>query len=334
MAHFLSPPGTPQRTPSPNLTEYSLTTIHSSEADAYFREEGGRRFPVGADHPTSLPVDADESNRLRSQHLALKILLGSNHFGPMHQIITPSSPTDRRRRRVLDVYSTPGVWVQDLSVEYPNVKFVGVDIAPSVMHYPKDNLQFEIYNFPRDGFSCPDGHYDVVHARHTLTQIRDLPNLLVEIKRALRHGGLFMFGEIEMTILNADGRISVNTPGSNALLGHFRRALEAQGIRTNGAHEIDQWLEAVGGFGPVAHQVHMYPIGGAWLPPTQSRLREVGRLTLQNMERLAASMKPVLRHSGLSSQQVDQLVEAHLRDIRNPDSKAFLRYHTVWSIKE
>jgi len=77
---------------------------------AYFREEGGRRFPIGVEHPTSLPLDSAEANRLRGQHLALKILMGSNHFGPLHQILTPTHPGDRRRRRVLDVYSTPGIW--------------------------------------------------------------------------------------------------------------------------------------------------------------------------------------------------------------------------------
>ncbi len=44
-----------------------------------------------------------------------------------------------------------------MSLEYPtDVKFVGVDVAPSVLHYPKDNLIFEIYNFPRQGryYSC------------------------------------------------------------------------------------------------------------------------------------------------------------------------------------
>lgn len=78
---------------------------------AYFREEGGRRFPAGSDHPVSLPMDTAEANRLNGQHMALKILLnGKNYFGPLDQILRPSQPGDRRRRRVLDVYSTPGVW--------------------------------------------------------------------------------------------------------------------------------------------------------------------------------------------------------------------------------
>lgn len=76
-----------------------------------------------------------------------------------------------------------------MAVEFPGVKCVGVDVAPSFLHYPKDNLVFEIYNFPRQGkpsaahrwypvpiprvpgFSADDGSYDVVHARGVVLQV-------------------------------------------------------------------------------------------------------------------------------------------------------------------
>ena len=140
-----------------------------------------------------------------------------------------------------------------------------------------------------------------------------------------------------MDTYTEDGRkseVTNATPGINALNSLFKRAVEAQGIRTNGAIEVDQWIDAVGGFSVPVHQVAMFPIGGAWIPDSQPRVKEVGRLMLQNMERLSASMKPVLRHLGLSSQQVETLVEGQLQDLRNPSTRAFKRYHTVWAIKE
>lgn len=43
-----------------------------------------------------------------------------------------------------------------MSVEFPTgVKFVGVDVAPSVLYRPADNISFEIYNFPRQGQFIP-----------------------------------------------------------------------------------------------------------------------------------------------------------------------------------
>ncbi|KAG8908303.1 hypothetical protein FRB99_007837 [Tulasnella sp. 403] len=329
----ISPPVTPQRTPSPGGgTDYSFTTIHSSEAEAYFREEAGRKFPAGSDHPTTLPMDTAEGNRLRGLHMALKILLGKNHFGPLDDILKPSRVEPHRRRKVLDVYSTPGVWIQEMSVEYPTgVKFVGVDVAPSVLHYPKENVAFEIYNFPRQGFSCDDAYYDAVHARGI---IRDVPNLVAEIRRILRSGGIFMFGEMELAMFGADGRNSAECPGINALYTYFKRAVEAQGIRSNGVNEIDQWIEAVGGFRKPVHQMHLFPIGGQWLSPSHSELREVGRLMLQNQQRLAESMKPVLLHYGLSQAQVETIVGNALRDLSNPAVRLYNKYHTVYAIRE
>lgn len=56
-------------------------------------------------------MDTSEKNRLNDLHLTLKTLLGGrNWFGPLDRVLMPSNPSDRRRRRVLDVYSTPGIW--------------------------------------------------------------------------------------------------------------------------------------------------------------------------------------------------------------------------------
>ena len=55
-------------------------------------------------------MDSAEATRLTGQHMALKILLGENFFGPLDQLLRPASPSDRRRKKVLDVYSTPGIW--------------------------------------------------------------------------------------------------------------------------------------------------------------------------------------------------------------------------------
>jgi hypothetical protein len=140
-----------------------------------------------------------------------------------------------------------------------------------------------------------------------------------------------------MDTYTEDGRkseLTNATPRMSALSNLFKRAMESQGIRTNGATEVDEWIEAVGGFSAPVHQVTMFPIGSAWVPDSQAQMKEVGRLMQQNMERLSMSMKPVLRHLGLSAQQVDNLVEGQLQELRNPSIRAYKRYHTVWAIKD
>lgn len=334
----ISPPVTPTRTPSPGATDYSFTTIHSSEADAYFREEGGRRFPAGSDHPVTLPMDTSEKNRLNDLHLTLKTLLGGrNWFGPLDRVLMPSNPSDRRRRRVLDVYSTPGIWIQEMSVEFPTgVKFVGVDVAPSVLYRPADNISFEIYNFPRQGFSCEDQAYDAVHARGITLLIRDIPRLLEEVKRVLRPGGIFMFGEIELECYDANGRSSgpETTPGISALYAAFRRAVEAQRIDLDAVKAIDTWIENVGGFSKPVHETHLFPLGGQWLSPNHATLKDVGRGMHTNFLKLGESMKPVLLRSGMTQAQVDATVDAQQRDLHNPSVRVLHKYHTIWAIRE
>ncbi|KAG8882323.1 Ubiquitin-conjugating enzyme E2 2 [Tulasnella sp. 332] len=296
---------------------------------AYFREEGGRRFPVGSDHPTSMPLDHAEADRLRGQHMALRIMLGRNYFGPLRNILMPSQAGDRRRRKVLDVYSTPGIWLQEMALEFATgVKFVGVDIAPSVLHYPKDNLLFEIYNFPRQGFSSPDAAYDAVHARCISHQIRELPNLLVEVRRILRPGGIFMFGEIELAVFDESGRNSAErlTPGINALYSHFKQSVGTQGIRTNAAKEIDGWISSLTGFSPVTHEVHLFPIGGHG--QGGGATREVGMLMLQSLLRMGVSMKPALMHAGICPPQVDALVMGQQAELQNGSLRLYGKYHT------
>jgi len=147
-----------------------------------------------------------------------------------------------------------------------------------------------------------------------------------------------MFGEIEMAVFDGTGRSVDNTSGINALYSAFERAVEAQGIRNNAAHDIDQWVAAIPGFSPVTHQTYLFPIGGHWLTPSlpvpQANMKEVAELMLQNLLRLGVSMKPVLIHAGLSPAEVDALIDAQQRDLRNPAFRLYGKYHAVWSIRE
>ena len=143
-----------------------------------------------------------------------------------------------------------------------------------------------------------------------------------------------MFGEIELAAFNGDGRSSADSPGVTALYSSFNRAVEAQGIRTNGVSQIDQWIEAVGGFQQPVHSQQLFPIGGHWLSPSQSRLKDVGRMMLQNLQRLGASMKPLLLHSGIGENEANLLVENHVRDLHNHSICLYHKYHTVYATRE
>ncbi|KAG9017514.1 Ubiquitin-conjugating enzyme E2 2 [Tulasnella sp. 427] len=313
----ISPPVTPTRTPSPGATDYSFTTIHSSEADAYFREEGGRRFPAGSDHPVTLPMDTSEKNRLNDLHLILKTLLGGrNWFGPLDRILIPSNPSDRRRRRVLDVYSTPGTCSTDISSSSKVVANFTLTFLP--LHDVATSVVLP---------ASPHPPYP---------QIRDIPSLLEEVKRVLRPGGIFMFGEIELACYDVNGRSSAleTTPGISALYAAFRRAVETQRINLDSVKAIDTWIENVGGFAKPVHETHLFPLGGQWLSPNHATLKDVGRGMHVNFLKLGESMKPVLLRSGMTQGQVDALVDAQHRDMHNPSIRVLHKYHAFVGSRE
>ncbi|KAG8690547.1 hypothetical protein FRC09_011943, partial [Ceratobasidium sp. 395] len=177
----------------------SMTTIGSDEAGEYFREVFGRRFHADVNLPLAFPVDNEELLRQDLQHASLKLLLEGNQWGPVAECL---APTRGRRRRVLDICTRSGTWVKELASERPDVDFVSVDLAPMAPHTPNANIEFEVYNI-LDGIRAQDATFDMVHCRFTMTTFRDYRGFLPEIRRVLRPGGLFLFGEQELEIFDA-----------------------------------------------------------------------------------------------------------------------------------
>jgi hypothetical protein len=91
------------------LSRYRYLPLHFDLFIAeYFEEVNGRMFPVDRNVPFILPADYRECQRLEAQHMALKLLLGANYFGPVKELLaeTPNGA----RKRVLDLFTAEGTW--------------------------------------------------------------------------------------------------------------------------------------------------------------------------------------------------------------------------------
>ncbi|KAG9119610.1 hypothetical protein FRC07_005297, partial [Ceratobasidium sp. 392] len=113
--------------------------------------------------PIFFPQDELESHRLDHQHLALRLCIGHNYVGPVatHLRHDPQGP----RKRVLDVGTQQGSWVQEMATEFPHVEFVSLDVSPMAAHIPRENISFEVYDLYA-GLAEPDASFDMVHVRH------------------------------------------------------------------------------------------------------------------------------------------------------------------------
>ncbi|QRW17272.1 methyltransferase domain protein [Rhizoctonia solani] len=173
--------------------------------------------------------DEQESRRLDHEHFALKLVLGRNYVGPVasHLRHDPMAP----RKRVLDIGTQQGTWVQEMASEFPHVEFVSLDFSPMAAHIP------------------PDASFDMVH-------VGNYQFLIQELYRVLRPGGLLISGEFENETYGAD---NPNTPLGDAsprlsrALAFVRQALAAQGVTVDAGRQLPDMLNDSKLFPPISH---------------------------------------------------------------------------------
>ncbi|KAG8740557.1 hypothetical protein FRC10_004173 [Ceratobasidium sp. 414] len=199
-------------------------------------------YPLDPELPIFFPQDELESHRLDHQHLALKLCIGTNYIGPVasHLQHDPHGP----RKRVLDVGTQQGSWVQEMATEFPHVEFVSLDVSPMAAHIPRENIAFEVYDLYA-GLAEPDASFDMVHIRHMAFKVANYPALIRELHRVLKPGGLFLSGELENEAYGAadpDKPLGDAVPRLSRGLRLLREALTAQGVMHDAGRRLPDML--------------------------------------------------------------------------------------------
>ncbi|KAF0556905.1 S-adenosyl-L-methionine-dependent methyltransferase [Gigaspora margarita] len=181
-----------------NLTN-KLDSSDNSESDTYndtlldsFRFINGRRYHNDSEVSYSLPNDEDEADRLNFQHSLLKYAWQGNHSSPVQERLT------KGKARVLDVGCGTGKWLLEMSRDYQDSTFIGLDISP-MFPDPSEtpsNVAFLQCNV-NDGIPFPDNTFDFVFQRFfskyvTAEQWEDVTR---EIVRVTKPGGWIEFFE-------------------------------------------------------------------------------------------------------------------------------------------
>ncbi|OBZ85481.1 Demethylmenaquinone methyltransferase [Choanephora cucurbitarum] len=135
-----------------------------------------------------LPKDDKEIDRLHQEHFVTKELLGFNIMTDALKFLDFQND----QLNVLDVCCGPATWLCETSLEYPNSKFIGVDMCSLWPQIIKPvNLSFSEANvlqgipYPDKSFAFKTGEWNFV---------------LSEIMRVLKDGGLLQCIELDMKV--------------------------------------------------------------------------------------------------------------------------------------
>ncbi|QRV93172.1 methyltransferase domain protein [Ceratobasidium sp. AG-Ba] len=317
----------------------------SNNSTDYFQEAHGRMFPADRNVAISLPTDSVEVQRCADQHQALKLLLGSNYWGPVDEVLAPAQGLDRKK--VLDMMTAEGTWAQEMGQQFPHVDIISLDNFPLCPHIPRPNVAFEVYDL-YNGIAAPDATFDVVHLRHTMMHLRNPKDFIIDVHRVLKPGGLFLFSKSELD--GFDGRNPEFPALSSlpALCEGFqitRHALSQQGVDVHMWRDLPGWLSpdsdlwvpqrpAKGGklvgFRDIRFKSVIIP-AGPW--EEEERLKEVGRIVQRAWSHIWTSMEAPLQVFGLDAARAKQVVRGAVGDIRRSDVAVAAKHHLIYAFK-
>ncbi|CAE6411394.1 unnamed protein product [Rhizoctonia solani] len=324
--------------PSPDLVP-----ITSAEYPNYFFLYHRRYFPLyrhpphlrnnefldQLQLPSVLPIDRYDMERRTVQHNLVNLCLGhSNWFGPFEQHLIPPEG-----RLVVDVGSDNGKWIEDVSDEFPHtIHFRGIEIFPSSpTEAANNNVRFEVYDFQREHIRHGDASVDVVHARFQNFHIQDWDDFLRDVARCLKPGGLFMSGELDISLEYPNGQ-AAHATATTQLYQQVMQIMFDRGYTPDiGARMVEKLgtiRDSAGNplFTNIGSEVYTFPMS-ANNPIVEQR--ELSALSMEYLDRLAKSLRPFMLSTRQASVEVDGLLRRHRGELH--EISALMKYRVCWA---
>ncbi|KAG6060126.1 hypothetical protein E4U32_003630 [Claviceps aff. humidiphila group G2b] len=261
------------------------------------------RTELGGEKGYLLPVDDTESDRLDFQHkLYLKVMEGNLGRAPV-----------RKPRQVLEVASGTGIWALEYATANPACHVTGTDISAIQHAHSLPNLTFVLHDFEKDAWPAQCGcDYDYIHLRYTLICFDSTPAVLSRAFQLLRPGGWIEFYEPNVTLVRmGKSPFEAYAKWASLIVQEARRGGRDW---TNIVHYA-AWLREAG-FVNVTEKRFGLPMN-SW--PKDERLKQIGRLSLQNELALVDSLGPALRKAVHDEEEAHAIEEGAKRDLQDPN---------------
>ncbi|KAG1871844.1 S-adenosyl-L-methionine-dependent methyltransferase [Suillus subalutaceus] len=282
-------------------------------------------------------TDADEHERLRLQHNALKIFMdGNNHIVPIED--------EGNFQRVLDLCSGSGQWVVDVAESLPNAEVHGVDLAlPQIFGNSEipSNVQFHKVDLLNQPLPFADCYFDIVQMR-IVPSIPNRIDLLKEISRVLWPGGYVMFFEpgasfsgtqgtrtaaltqVDRLIIQSPHTPSPGTGDDNGMIWSL-----APKIASMLQDAVDNQGNAL--FYDVSSLELLIPIGG-W--PDDEKLKSVGSMMAEVQMGLVDAFRPkFIELQLLTDAEFSALQTRVLAEVEDPTLELQQPFVAAWGRK-
>ncbi len=234
-------------------------------------------------------------------------------------------------RRVLDIGCGTGGWIVEAVQTYPEMNAVGIDINPLMVEYSlaqaeaqgiESRVEFQVMDALKK-LEFPDNSFDLINLRFGISFVRtwEWPNLLLEMQRVVRPGGIIRLTECESGSKNTSQTLTqLDDLGTRALYqaGHLF-AQEKTGLTSHLADLLTKsWCEGV--------QTKSYPLAFHAGTPEGVNFKEDMDYTIQ-------VTRPFIQKWGGLPDNHDVLYRQALTDMERPDFSAIWPYLTAWGRK-
>ncbi|KAG8761215.1 hypothetical protein FRC14_006264 [Serendipita sp. 396] len=329
----------------------SIACSSESDLSEYFSDYLSDGRAIQGSQPTfstttstyMLPIDPEEFKRLDKQHTVLK--LGIWDLEPLRNLLADALGTEGPdQKAALDVGCGSGQWALEFAVECSKVKVMAIDETPQMREDLPSNVEFQQHDV-NDGLELYYNSYDVVHVRCIGAGITSYRQLLTEVFKCLRPGGVAIFIEGDFDLLEEKQMYilepaSDSNPNGSWLQRWVQAVRKAQVHRCKlkdpddspetldkGLWQFDLYESSTCGTGSIFTPVSPWPESD--LPEESLHYKVVGVLMRQNLKIFLHSTQSMLIEDGVSREDTETWMAHALSELEGP-LKAWFRWRVAW----
>jgi len=296
------------------------TSLNSSVLD--YKYENGRRYHAYRAGKYMLPNDEKEQNRMDMLHHLWQIHLGGR------LLIAPIEAGELKHG--LDLGTGTGVWAAEMGDEYPDAKFIGLDLSPIQPPWVPPNVTFSVDDV-EDVWTYPENHFSLIHLRSMYGCLKDWKKIVDQAYCHLAPGGYLEIKDMDLRYQYADDDSLPDTATAVIYHDHFTRAITKLGLATTIDVVIKYMEEA--GFKGITTSKSKFPIG-PW--PKDRGKKEEGRWMNEIVQIGFESYALALftKTLGLTEPEARVLIDGAKDDAKNNKIHSYYEGYVVYGRKE